>query len=271
MLDGKRILVTGVLTRRSIAFAVAQQAQREGAEVLLTGFGRSRRMTERTAARLDRPVEVLELDVRRPEDFRALTEAIDARWGGLDGALHAIAHAPADAFEQPFVEVPAASALSAFEISALSLNGLARALVPLFEPNGGGSLVGLDFDASQAWPGYGWMGVAKAGLEAVSRYLAHELGPRGIRSNLVAAGSLRTEAASGMPDLERMASEWEHGAPLGWDSEDPAPVAEAVCFLLSDRARAISGEILHVDGGRHAVAPSTDGVRAGALTTGGTL
>jgi meromycolic acid enoyl-[acyl-carrier-protein] reductase len=253
-LEGKRLLITGVLTRRSIAFAVAQEAQLAGAEIALTGFGRSRRMTERTAARLPEPPDVLELDVNSEANLTALAEELERRWGGLDGALHAIAFAPEDAIGGRFLETPADSALQAFETSAYSYAALARHLAPLMES--GGSLVGLDFDASVAWPSYDWMGVSKAALEAVNRYLARELGPRGIRANLISAGPISSPAASGISGFERLAEGWDDAAPLGWDIADPSPVAGAACFLFSDAARAISGELIHVDGGAHAVAPA---------------
>jgi enoyl ACP reductase len=251
ILDGKRFLITGVLTRKSIAFAVAREAQLAGAEVLLTGFGRTRRMTERTASRLPDPPDVLELDINSEDDLAGLAAEIESRWGSLDGALHAIAFAPADAIGGRFMETPAESALEAFRTSAYSYKALAQHLAPLMD--GGGSLVGLDFDASVAWPDYDWMGVSKAALEAVSRYLARDLGPQGVRVNLVSAGPLQTPAASGIRGFDALAGTWERRAPLGWDTRDPAPVADTVCFLLSDGARRISGEIVHVDGGFHAV------------------
>jgi enoyl ACP reductase len=252
MLAGKRFLITGVLTRKSIAFAVAREAQLAGAEVLLTGFGRTRRMTERAAARLPEPPDVLELDINSEDDLAALAGEIDRRWGGLDGSLHAIAFAPADAIGGRFMETPAESALEAFRTSAYSYQALARHLAPLME--GGGSVVGLDFDATVAWPSYDWMGVAKAALESVNRYLARELGPRGIRANLIAAGPISSAAAGGIDGFDRLASTWPESAPLGWDIDDPTPVARAVLFLLSDWSEAISGEVIHVDGGAHAVA-----------------
>jgi meromycolic acid enoyl-[acyl-carrier-protein] reductase len=208
-------------------------------------------MTERAAQRLPEPVDVLELDVNRPEDLEALTSSLRERWDGVDGALHAIAFAPEDALGGRFMTAPAESATQAFQTSAFSMKALAAALEPLMGE--GGSLVGLDFDATLAWPIYDWMGVAKAALESVSRYLARDLGPRGIRCNLVSAGPLGTVAARGIPGFEQLASLWREQAPLGWDVSDPAPVASTICFLLSDYARAITGEIVHVDGGFHAV------------------
>jgi enoyl-[acyl-carrier protein] reductase I len=251
ILAGKRLLITGVITKDSIAFHVAEQAQREGAEIVLTSFGRVRRLTERAAERLPQPVDVLELDVNSEEDLAAIADTVRERWGGLDGVLHAIAFAPEDSIGGRFLTAPPESALEAFRTSAYSLKALAAALAPLME--GSGSVVGLDFDAGVAWPIYDWMGVAKAALESVSRYLARDLGPQGIRVNLVSAGPLGTVAARGIPGFERLASLWPQQAPLGWDIEDPGPVAAAILFLLSDYARAITGEILHVDGGFHAV------------------
>jgi enoyl ACP reductase len=257
ILAGKRLLITGVITKDSIAFHVAEQAQREGAEVLLTSFGRVKRMTERAAQRLPEPVDVLELDVNRPEDLDALTETLRERWGGVDGALHAIAFAPQDALGGKFMTAPADSAAQAFTTSAFSLKALAAALVPLMEP--GGSLVGLDFDATVAWPIYDWMGVAKAALESVNRYLARDLGPAGVRCNLVSAGPIGTVAAQGIPGFETLADLWRRQAPLGWDVADAAPVAKTLCWLLSDYSQGISGEIVHVDGGFHAVGAPPQG------------
>jgi enoyl-[acyl-carrier protein] reductase I len=251
MLEGKRLLITGVLTKGSIAYTVAERAQQEGAQIVLTGFGRTRRMTERAATRLPDPPDVLELDVNNPEDFEALVADLRSRWGGVDGALHAIAFAPGDALGGNFMSAPAESAEVAFRTSAYSFKAMAGALAPLM--GDGGSLVGMDFDASVAWPVYDWMGVAKAGLESVSRYLARDLGESSVRVNLISAGPVETPAAQGIPGFEQLAGLWEKQAPLGWDTSDPAPVADAVIFLLSDLSRGVTGEILHVDGGFHAM------------------
>ena len=251
MLEGKRLLITGVLTKGSIAYSVAERAQQDGAQVVLTGFGRTRRMTERAAARLPDPPDVLELDVNNPADLEALTGELRSRWGGVDGALHAIAFAPGDALGGNFMTAPPESAELAFRTSAYSFKALAEALLPLMDD--GGSLGGMDFDASVAWPVYDWMGVAKAALESVSRYLARDLGEQKVRVNLVSAGPVETPAAQGIPGFDALAGLWEKQAALGWDTSDPGPVADAVLFLLSDLARAITGEILHVDGGFHAM------------------
>jgi enoyl-[acyl-carrier protein] reductase I len=254
ILEGKRILVTGVVTRDSIAWEVARQAQESGAEVILTGFGRARRLTERAAAKLPEPTDVLELDVNSEDDLAALQVELASRWESLDGVLHAIAFAPGDALGGGFLETPTASALTAFQTSAISLKGLTATLLPLLErAENGGSVVGLDFDASVAWPVYDWMGVAKAGLEAVARYLARDVGARGVRVNLVSAGPIETLAAGGIPGFEKLAGSWGETAPLGWDTSDASSVAGTVCYLLSDLSRGVTGEIIHVDGGYHAM------------------
>jgi enoyl-[acyl-carrier protein] reductase I len=265
LLKDKRLLVTGALTRDSIAFHAAEQAQQLGAEVVLTSFGRARRMTERAAKGLPAPVDVLELDVTVPEHFDALADDLSSRWGGVDGVLHAIAFAPGDALGGRFMSAPVESAQTAFHVSAVSLRDLARAVSPLME-DGGGSIVGLDFDASVAWPIYDWMGVAKAALEATSRYLARDLGPSRVRVNLVSAGPLATVAAQGIPGFGQLAERWREQAPLGWDTEDPGPVAGTICFLMSDLARGITGQVLKVDGGFSAIgAPVSADVTAGAV------
>ncbi len=251
LLEGKRLVITGVLTRGSIAFAAATRAQELGATVVLTSFGRARRLTERAAAKLPEPPDVLELDVTSGSDLAALRTELESRFGQVDGVLHAVAFAPADALGGGFLDAPAESAAEAFRVSAFSFKELAAGLSPLMPA--GSSVVGLTFDGSVAWPVYDWMGVAKAALEGVSRYLARDLGPRGVRVNLVAAGPVSTPAAGGIPGFDRLASSWSAQAPLGWDTGDASPVADAVCFLLSDLSRGVSGEVLHVDGGFHAM------------------
>jgi enoyl ACP reductase len=252
MLEGKKLLITGVINRESIAFEVARQAQEAGAEIVLTGFGRAKRMTDRSAARLPEPPDVLDMDVNDPAQVAAVADELRGRWGRLDGVLHAIAFAPEDALGGRFMQTPPESATTAFQTSAYSFKALAAAFEDLY-PDEGASLVGMDFDAQVAWPVYDWMGVAKAALEAVNRYLARDLGPRGVRVNLVSAGPLGTLAARGIPGFGDLADAWQRQAPLGWSTDDPGPVASTVVFLLSDMARAITGEVLHVDGGFHAM------------------
>jgi enoyl-[acyl-carrier protein] reductase I len=254
MLEGRRLLITGVLTQDSIAYAVAERAQAAGAEVVLTGFGRGLRITERIARRLPSEPPVLELDVNEPAHLEAVAADLEERWGALDGVLHAIAFAPEDALGGGFLTAPAASAELAFRTSAFSLKALAAVLAPLLErAEPSGAIVGLDFDATVAWPVYDWMGVAKAALESINRYLARDLGSAGVRSNLVSAGPIRTMAARSIPGFGDLADRWEQGAPLGWDPRDPSVVADVCLFLLSPLARAVTGEIVHVDGGYHAL------------------
>jgi enoyl-[acyl-carrier protein] reductase I len=254
MLEGRRLLITGVLTQDSIAYAVAERAQAAGAEVVLTGFGRGLRITERIARRLPSEPPVLELDVNEPAHLEAVAADLDERWGALDGVLHAIAFAPEDALGGGFLTAPAESAELAFRTSAFSLKALAAVLAPLLErAEPSGAIVGLDFDATVAWPVYDWMGVAKAALESINRYLARDLGSAGVRSNLVSAGPIRTMAARSIPGFGDLADRWEQGAPLGWDPRDPSVVADVCLFLLSPLARAVTGEIVHVDGGYHAL------------------
>jgi enoyl ACP reductase len=251
LLQGKRILVTGVATHESIAFAVAQLAQLLGAEVVLTSYGRVSRITRRAADHLPEPPEILELDVNVPADFRRLGDTLAERWERIDGVLHAIAYAPPGAMCGNFLAASAQETEQAFRASAFSLSALVAGLAPMLGP--GASIVALDFDGSRAWPGYDWMGVCKAALEAVGRYLAQSLGPRGIRVNLVSCGPLRTMSAAGVPTFDALVDGFNARAPLGWDSGAPPLVAGPVCFLLSDLAAAISGEILHVDGGFNAI------------------
>ena len=250
ILAGKRILITGVLTDSSIAFHVAKVAQQEGATVVLTGYGRLS-LVERIAKRLPDPPPVLELDVTDPDHLDSLTERASAYVDRLDGVVHAIAFAPQEAMGGNFLNTTWEDVATAVQVSTYSLKSLAVAALPMM--TGGGSIVGLDFDASVAWPGYDWMGVAKAGLESCSRYLARDLGGKGIRVNLVSAGPLRTMAAKSIPGFDRFEGLWGERAPLGWNITDPGPAARGCVALLSDWFPATTGEIVHVDGGAHAM------------------
>jgi meromycolic acid enoyl-[acyl-carrier-protein] reductase len=249
LLDRKRILVTGVLTDASIAFGVARVAQEQGAEVVLSSFGRVARLTERTAKKLPSPPEIVELDVTNPDDLAALPERLPF---DLDGVVHAIGFAPPSCLGGGFLDAPWEDVAIAMQVSAYSLKSLAVAALPRLAD--GGSIVGLDFDNQHhAWPVYDWMGVAKAAFESTARYLARELGPRQIRVNLVAAGPLRTLAAKSIPGFEHFEDVWDARAPLGWDIRDTEPAAKAVAALLSDWFPATTGEVVHVDGGYHAI------------------
>jgi enoyl-[acyl-carrier protein] reductase I len=258
LLQDKRLVITGVLTDDSIAWHTARIAQEQGARIVLTGFGRGLRITARSAKRLPDPPEVHELDINDPEHVTALATALDAAWGGVDGALHAIAYAPEDALGGSFLETPPESAGTAFLTSAFSYKTLAVGLLPLMRKAGGGALVTLDFDNRQAWPAYDWMGVAKAALQSVTRYLARDLGADGIRVNAISAGPLGTVAAKSIPGFARFQDVWEERAPLGWDVSDPEPVARMAAVLLSDWAPATTGEVVHVDGGFHAIAAGAE-------------
>jgi|TARA_B100000809_G_scaffold44385_3_gene38719 enoyl-[acyl-carrier protein] reductase I len=251
ILDGKRLLITGVLTDASLAFAVAKLAQEEGAEIVLTGAGRGMRLTERTARKLPEEAEVLEFDVTSAEQAAAVRDHLAAKWGQVDGALHAIGFAPEVCLGEDFMAAQWADVSVAVEISAYSLKTVAEVVAPLM--TGGGSIVGLDFDARFAWPAYNWMGVAKAALESASRYLARSLGGDGIRVNLVAAGPIRTMAAKSIPGFAAFEDAWGTRAPLGWDVNDGEPVAKACVALMSDWFPATTGEMIHVDGGYHAI------------------
>ncbi len=251
LLEGKKVLVTGVLDRRSIAYSAARLAAEQGAEIALTGFGRARSLTERTAKKLDPVPPILELDVNKPEDIEAAAEDLRERWGELHGIVHAIAFAPEDALGGNFLTAEWPSVATAVQTSAFSLKALAVGLADLMKP--GASIVGLDFDARVAWPAYDWMGVAKAAFESTSRYLARDLGEKGIRVNLVSAGPVKTLAAKGISGFGEIEGEWGRQAPLGWETTNPEPVGRAVVSLLSDWWPATTGELIHVDGGYHAM------------------
>jgi enoyl-[acyl-carrier protein] reductase I len=251
LLDGKKIVVTGVLTDASLAFGVARLAREQGADIVLTGAGRALSLTRRTARKLGDDVDVFELDVTVPEHGVAVREALADRWERVDGVVHSIGFAPEACLGDDFLAAQWDDVAVALHISAYSLKALADAFLPLMGP--GGSFVGFDFDNRQAWPAYNWMGVAKSALQSVSRYLAKEVGPQGIRSNLVAAGPIKTMAAKSIPGFAVFEDTWDGRAPLGWDVTDSEPVARAAVALLSDWFPATTGEIVHVDGGYHAV------------------
>ncbi len=251
ILEDKNLLITGVLTDASLAFAVARLAQEQGAEVILTGAGRGLRLTQRTARKLPVEPEVLEFDVTSAEQTEALRDHLADRWDRVDGALHAIGFAPEVCLGEDFMAAQWSDVSVAMEISAYSLKTVAEVVSPLM--TNGGSIVGLDFDARFAWPAYNWMGVAKAALESTSRYLARSLGPEGVRVNMVAAGPIRTIAAKSIPGFTEFEDAWQTRSPLGWNVNDTEPVAKACVALLSDWFPATTGEMLHVDGGYHAI------------------
>ncbi len=252
LLDGKKILVTGVLTDGSIAFHIARLAQEQGAQVVLSSYGRVLSLTTRIAGRLPAPAPIIQLDVTNAEDLDALESRIREHFpDGLDGVVHSIGFAPEAALGGNFLNTTWEDVSTAMHVSAYSLKSLTMAARPLF--NGGGSVVGLDFDATVAWPKYDWMGVAKAALESTSRYLARDLGAENIRVNLVAAGPIRTMAAKSIPGFDEFEKVWNDRAPLAWDVTDPVPAAQAVVALLSDWFPKTTAEIIHVDGGVHAM------------------
>ncbi|MGH3663066.1 MAG: enoyl-ACP reductase FabI [Micromonosporaceae bacterium] len=250
LLEGKRLLVTGVITDKSIAFSVAKLAQQQGATVVLTGFGRMS-LVERVAQRLPDSAPVIELDVTDQGHLESLAERVREHVPGLDGVVHSIGFAPPSCLGGNFMSAPWEDVATALHVSTYSLKSLTAACLPLLDE--GGSVVGFDFDAGQAWPAYDWMGVAKAGMESCARYLARDLGPQGVRVNLVAAGPLRTMAARSIPGFEQFEEAWTSRAPLGWELSNPEPAARACLALLSDWFPATTGEIVHVDGGFHAV------------------
>jgi enoyl-[acyl-carrier protein] reductase I len=254
LLEGKKLVITGVVTHSSIAWHVARIAQEQGAEVVLTSFGRGMRLTERASKRLPVPTDVLELDINDQEHMDAVVADLESRWGVVHGALHAIAYAPQDALGGNFLNTPVESAVIAFQTSAFSYKTLAVGLAPLMRAAGGGALVTLDFDNSQAWPIYDWMGVAKSALQSVTRYLARDLGADKIRVNAVSAGPLSTVAAKSIPGFRSLEKAWLERSPIEWDSTDPAPVAQMVALLLSDWTPMTTGEVVHVDGGFHSLA-----------------
>jgi enoyl-[acyl-carrier protein] reductase I len=253
LLDGKKLLITGVLTDDSIAFSVAKVAQEAGAEILLTGVGRGLRLTERVARRLPTTPDVLELDINNPEHVEAVSAEVMRRWGKVDGVVHAIGFMPEDALGGNFLNTPWESVAFGFQTSAFSLKALAVGMLEPMKAAGAASVVTLTFDGRMAWPIYDWMGVAKAGLEATTRYLARDLGEFGIRVNAVSAGPIKTMAGKSIPGFEQIADKWLNRAPLAWSMTDATAVGQMCCFLLSDWSTMTSGELIHVDGGYHAM------------------
>ena len=256
LLDGKKLLITGVLTDDSIAFSVARVAQEQGAEILLTNVGKGVRLTEKVARKLPATPDVMQMDVNNPDDVAAVASAVMDRWGRVDGVLHGIAFAPQDALGGNFLSAPWESVMVAFQTSAYSLKALtAGMLEPLrvAGADGGASVVSLTFDGRFAWPIYDWMGVAKAGLEATTRYLARDLGEHSIRVNTVSAGPIRTMAGKSIPGFDQIAGYWLARSPLAWSLTDATPVGQMCCFLMSDMASMTTGEMIHVDGGYHAL------------------
>ena len=251
ILKDKKILITGILTDKSIAYASAKIAIENGATVVATGFGKGLRITERAVKRLSDDVKVFSMDIENQDEVDAAVESVKQEVGNLDGILHAIAFSPIEAMGGNFLNTDVSDAVKSFEISAFSLKTLATSFQPLL--NNPSSIVALDFDNSQAWPGYDWQGVAKSGLQSVVRYLAYYMGEDGVRVNAVSAGPLATTAAKNIPGFGEMNDEWDQKAPLGWDSKDAIPVAKVVNFLLSEYSEAVSGEIIHADGGAHSV------------------
>jgi len=253
LLDGKKLLITGVLTDDSMAFAAAQVAQEAGAEILLTSVGRAMSLTQRVAKKLPTTPDVLDMDVNNPEQIDAVRAELMRRWGKVDGVLHSIGFMPQSGLGGGFLDTPWEDVALGFQTSAYSLKALANGMLEPMSAAGGASLVSLTFDGRYAWPIYDWMGVAKAGLESITRYLARELGPQGIRVNTVSAGPIRTMAGKSIPGFDQISGAWLNRAPLAWSLTDATPVGQMVCFLFSDWAAMTTGEMIHVDGGYHAM------------------
>jgi enoyl-[acyl-carrier protein] reductase I len=259
LLEGKKLLITGVLTDDSMAFAAARVAQEAGAEVLLTSVGRAMRLTQRVARKLHTTPDVLDMDVNNVEQIDAVRTELMRRWGHVDGVLHSIGFMPQSGLGGGFIDTPWDDVAVGFQTSAYSLKALASGMLEPMKAAGAASLVSLTFDGRYAWPIYDWMGVAKAGLEAITRYLARDLGPHHIRVNTVSAGPIRTMAGKNIPGFDQIAGAWLNRAPLGWSLTDATPVGQMVCFLLSDWSAMTTGEMIHVDGGYHAMGTEISG------------
>ena len=253
-LNNKTFLITGILTDKSIAFSAAKIALDNGASIIATGFGDGFRITQRAVKRLNGEIKVLEMDIQKTEQVQDVVEFVKDNFGKIDGILHAIAFSPTEAMGGNFLNTKAEDATKSFEVSAFSLKTITNEFLPVL--NEGSSIVAVDFDNSQAWPGYDWQGVAKSSLQSIVRYLAYYVGKNNIRVNAVASGPLATTAAKNIPGFSSMNSDWNERAPLGWDTKNSEPVGKAINFLLSDYSEAITGEIIHVDGGAHAIGGS---------------
>ena len=251
LLAGKRILVTGVLTDRSLAYHAAAKMQELGAEVLLTSFGRAKRITERAAQMLPKATDVLELDVTKQSDYDALVEELGARWDSVDGLLHSVAFAPAQLFKDPFLHANLDDVEAAMRISSYSLQQLSATLLPLMvRSQSGASIVALTVEDRVRVHPYAWMSVAKSVLNSIARQLAVHLADHNVRVNLIAAGPVRTNAGSVIPEFSEMEDTYKR-APLGWDTRDHTAIAGPAAFLMSDLSRNMTGDILKVDGGMH--------------------
>jgi enoyl-[acyl-carrier protein] reductase I len=252
ILEGKNILVAGVTLDTSIGFHVARIAQEQGANVLVSNFGRAMSLTGRVIKKLDPVPPLLEVDVTSEEHLASLADRVREHVDHLDGVVHSLAFAnPETALGGKFLTTPYGDVSTAVHVSAYSLTSLTMAVKPLLANPA--SVVGLTFDATISWPVYDWMGVAKAALESTSRYLARYLGPEGVRVNLVAAGPLETLAKKAIGGADEFNRVWGERAPIGWEPKNMEPTAKAVVALLSDWFPATTGEIIHVDGGVHAM------------------
>ncbi|NEC09478.1 enoyl-ACP reductase FabI [Streptomyces sp. SID7909] len=254
-LDGKKVLVFGVLTEPSMGFQIAKSVMDRGGDVIVANApGRPSSIMKRIVTRLPKPpVDCLEADITNDEDLAELARNIGKHWDRLDGVVHAVAFAPADALGGNFLNTPFESVATAMSVSAFSLKSLTAHVLPLLEQAERASVVSLTFNATVAWPVYDWMGPVKAALESTNRYLARDLGAKGIRVNAVDSGPITTMAGKSIPGFDSLAEAWPQRAPLGWDTSDASPVADTVAFLLGDDSRAITGQVLHVDGGFSAV------------------
>ena len=248
---GKHGLIVGVANKRSISWAIAQAVARRGARLALTKQPQNKKHLNDLSQGLEQSSLVLPCDVSSDAQIAAVCEKVDQEFGGLDFIVHGAAFAPREELEAPFVNTTRDGFRVALDISAYSLIALTRAAMPLFEKRGSGSVVTLSYLGSQrVFPNYNVMGVAKAALEATVRYLAADVGPRGVRVNAVSAGPIKTLAAAGIKGFSNILHVYPDRAPLRRNVET-SEVAEAAAFLLSDAGKGITGEVLIVDAGYH--------------------